>query len=158
MLIDSKGRLQIGDFGFACDNLSSLNEEQILLSKTANVGSEEYNAPELFERTQGTYDGVKADIFSAGVTLFLMLTKCPPFRSASSKDPYFRRLSSSDKKSYWKIFKGFDIDDCFRHLFESIIERDPRLRLNIDQVRAHEWFKRKCLTESELEHEIESRS
>jgi hypothetical protein len=28
------------------------------------------------------YDGAKADIFSAGVTLFLMLAKCPPFRAA----------------------------------------------------------------------------
>jgi serine/threonine protein kinase len=53
-----------------------------LLRKTNNVGSEEYNAPELFEQNEKSYDGAKADIFSSGVTLFLMLIKCPPFRSA----------------------------------------------------------------------------
>ena len=75
------------------------------------MGSEEYNAPELFELNDKTYDGAKADIFSAGVTLFLMLTKCPPFRTANSKDPYFRRLSASDKKAFWKIFNGIDIEE-----------------------------------------------
>lgn len=53
------------------------------MKKQANVGSEEYNAPELFDhREKQLYDGAKADVFSAAVTLFLMLTKCPPFRSA----------------------------------------------------------------------------
>jgi serine/threonine protein kinase len=82
LLIDPKGKLIIGDFGFACDALDSSRESSLLLEKPKHVGSEEYNAPELFDPNDKTYDGAKADIFSAGVTLFLMLTKCPPFRSA----------------------------------------------------------------------------
>lgn len=104
LLIDTKGKLVIGDFGFACDALEDNRESTLLLHKPKYVGSEEYNAPELFEAGEKTYDGAKADIFSAGVTLFLMLTKCPPFRAANLKDPYFRRLSSPDKKAFWKIF------------------------------------------------------
>lgn len=96
-----------------------------MLRKTHNVGSEEYNAPELFDNSEKSYDGAKADIFSSGVTLFLMLTKCPPFRSAQMKDPYYRRVSASEKKSFWKIFQGFEIDDSFRDLFERMIEKDP---------------------------------
>lgn len=101
----------IGDFGFACDTIDQKRSTIILLEKIKNVGSEEYNAPELFELSDKTYDGAKADIFSAGVTLFLMLTKCPPFRAANTKDPYYRRLSAPDKKAFWKIFTGIDIEE-----------------------------------------------
>lgn len=111
LLIDDKGKLVIGDFGFACDALDQNRNSTLLIEKIKNVGSEEYNAPELFELNDKTYDGAKADIFSAGVTLFLMLTKCPPFRAANAKDPYFRRLSAADKKAFWKIFNGIDIEE-----------------------------------------------
>jgi len=104
LLIDAKGKLVIGDFGFACDALHKSRESSLMLVKSKHVGSEEYNAPELFEFNEKIYDGAKADIFSAGVTLFLMLTKSPPFRAANSKDPYYRRLSAADKKAFWKIF------------------------------------------------------
>ena len=109
ILIDVKGKVIIGDFGFAVEelleqDLNQLKKSQNLISKNCNVGTEEYNAPELFEPSKGEYDGAKADIFSLAVVLFMMLTKCPPFRSAQPKDPYFRRLSAHDKSNYWKIF------------------------------------------------------
>lgn len=69
-----------------------------------------------------------------------MLTKCPPFRSAHLKDPYFRRLSASDKKAFWKIFNSLDIEDNFKDLFESMTERDPSLRANISDIRDHQWM------------------
>ena len=69
-----------------------------------------------------------------------MLTKCPPFRSAHLKDPYFRRLSASDKKAFWKIFNSLDIEDNFKDLFESMTERDPSLRTNISDIRDHQWM------------------
>lgn len=93
LLVDPKGKLIIGDFGFASD---TLGDSDFILEKPQYVGSEEYNAPELFMSNENdpTYNGAKADVFSAGVTLFLMLMKCPPFRSADIKDPYYRRLSA----------------------------------------------------------------
>lgn len=93
------------------------------------------------------YDGAKADIFSAGVTLFLMLAKCPPFRAAQIKDPYFRRLSASDKKAFWKIFNQMDISDMARDLFEKMAERDPKQRINLSDIKDHPWFKSDILKE-----------
>ena len=61
-----------------------------------------------------------------------MLTKCPPFRSAHSKDPYFRRLSSPDKKAFWKIFAQFDLNDQARDLFERMSDKDADLRFTLD--------------------------
>lgn len=54
-----------------------------------------------------------------------MLTKCPPFRAAHLKDPYYRRLCATDKKAFWKIFSGLEIDEKARDLFEKMTERDP---------------------------------
>jgi serine/threonine protein kinase len=130
LLIDPKGKLIIGDFGFASDTLSHGREDfKHLIERCNMVGSEEYNAPELFEQTEPSelYNGAKADIFSAGVTLFLMLNKSPPFRAANLKDPYFRRLSASDKKAFWKIFtnSNLEIEDRFKDLFERMSERNP---------------------------------
>ena len=71
------------------------------------VGSEAFNAPECWFKTEkyDFYDGVKADIFSAAATLFLMTLKFQPFRRATLKDPYFKRLSTvKDKRQFWKIF------------------------------------------------------
>ncbi len=96
LLVSSKGRLMIGDFGFARETLVSSenplrNLNAFIIEKPKTVGSEEYNAPELFEPSGNDncpekathssadedfyYDGAKADVFSAGVTLFLMLFK-----------------------------------------------------------------------------------
>jgi len=49
LLIDTHGKLLIGDFGFACDELGEDKESSLVLKKPNMVGSEEYNAPELFD-------------------------------------------------------------------------------------------------------------
>jgi hypothetical protein len=62
-----------------------------------------------------------------------MLNKCPPFKKATLKDPYFRRFGASDKKAFWKIFSNsnIEIEDRFKDLFERIAERNPHSRLSI---------------------------
>jgi serine/threonine protein kinase len=143
-----------------------------LIQKPETVGSEEYNAPELFEDhvAEGSkshssaqydefyYDGSKADVFSAGVTLFLMLTKSSPFRSAHLKDPYFRRLSSVDKKAFWKIFSGTEISELGKDLFERMTEKDPKARLSIADIKGHPWLKGEVLDESLLASDLDIRS
>lgn len=64
-----------------------------MIEKSRICGSEEYNAPELNqEDNSGKYDSIKGDVFSAATTLFLMVMRCPPFRKAHPKDPYYKRL------------------------------------------------------------------
>lgn len=47
--MDSKGRLIIGDFGFASADITALKDSALIMRKQSNVGSEEYNPPELFD-------------------------------------------------------------------------------------------------------------
>lgn len=157
LLVSTKGKLMIGDFGFARETLVSSespmrNLNSFLIEKPGTVGSEEYNAPELFETADSAaskshystqvldddyyYDSAKADIFSAGVTLFLMLTKSPPFRAAHQRDPYFRRLSAADKKAFWKIFCAqTEVSDYARDLFEKMTDKDPKSRISIVDIK-----------------------
>lgn len=69
--------------------------------------------------------------------MFLLMTKCAPFRIANPKDPYYRRLSAVDKKSFWKIFSNFGIEDSFKDLFEHLVDKDPNLRFTIEDIKNH---------------------
>lgn len=73
------------------------------------------------------------------------------------KDPYFRRLSAPDKKAFWKIFSQMDISDLARDLFEKMTERDPKVRLNIADIKAHPWLNGEILDEELLCNDIEER-
>jgi serine/threonine protein kinase len=62
----------LADFGFAC-LLKGRDGSGVLHTK---LGTEGYMAPEVPSRN---YDGIKADVFSAGVILFIMYAGNPPF-------------------------------------------------------------------------------
>jgi hypothetical protein len=46
-------------------------------------------------------------------------------------------LSATDKKAFWKIFNGIEIDDEVKDLFEKMSERDPHLRVSIEAIKRH---------------------
>ena len=91
------------------------------------------------------YDPMKADLFSAATTLFLMVMRSPPFRKAHIKDPYFKRLCASDRKPFWNIFKGIPVSHEFKDLFESLTKKEPDERLSLKQIINHERMLASCL-------------
>jgi serine/threonine protein kinase len=146
LLIDEKFRLVIVDFGFAL-KLEEENSTENYFIEKCRLGSEEYNPPELNfedsglqmepsfsqqkeqdekemlklkEQQELKYDGIKADIFSAATTLFLMVMRSAPFRKAQVKDPFFKRLCAADKKPFWNIFKGIPSSQDFKDFFEKL--------------------------------------
>lgn len=86
------------------------------------------------------YDGVKADIFAAGATLFLLSMKMSPFRRAQLKDPYYKRLAGKDKRYFWKIYEGYPTSAQFRDLFERMIAHHPTQRISIDEALNHSFM------------------
>lgn len=54
-----------------------------------------------------------------------MVMRSPPFRKASIKDPFFKRLNNHDKKHFWNIFKGIPSSPEFKDLFEKATRRVP---------------------------------
>ena len=51
------------------------------------VGTLQYNPPEMM--LSKPYKGTETDIFQLGVNIFLLLTRIPPWRYATKKDPYY---------------------------------------------------------------------
>lgn len=101
---------------------------------------------------------MKADLFSAATTLFMMVMRCPPFRKAHQKDPYFKRLCAADRKPFWNIFKGIPTSPEFRDLFERVTRRDPEERIGLQHILSHQWLaSMDRLDEGELAVEIEKR-
>jgi hypothetical protein len=74
---------------------------------------------------------MKADMFSAATTLFLMVMRSPPFRQAHVKDPFFKRLCTAEKKAFWGIFKSIPTSSEFKDLFEKMTTRVPEERFSI---------------------------
>lgn len=62
-------------------------------------GTRSYMAPEVLAKRP--YDGALADLWSAGVVLFIMLAGNPPFQTAISTDWWFRAVSSGRHDRFW---------------------------------------------------------
>lgn len=68
-------------------------------------GTRSYMAPEVLARQ--TYDGAKADCWSAGVVLFIMLSGNPPFQMARPGDWWFNQFLEKHPDRFWKSHKRY---------------------------------------------------
>lgn len=155
ILLGDHLELLIADFGSAA-RCRTEAQKPIEFDSADVVGSQEYNAPEI--STSKTYLGEKADIFSAGVALFFFLTGATPFREATTRDPYFEMLGQKDKSTFWAIFSNRNLSPKFKDLFEKIIERDVRHRLDLAGIWSHVWTKGEIYETSELEEVMRERT
>ncbi len=137
LLLDDELNLVIADFGSAARSRTGENKP-VDFDSALPVGSQLCNAPEI--NMEKSYQGEKADIFSAGVCLFLMVTGCPPFGEASSRDAYFRLLLRKNKTAYWNIYKSLELSPEFRSLFEHMTEADPARRIDLQGILSHPWM------------------
>lgn len=75
-LIDSYGRVKIGDFG-----LSKIHKESLILQNAR--GTKLFMAPELFQQKE--FDAILADIWALGVTIYHIATGKFPFMSGTAQ-------------------------------------------------------------------------
>ncbi|KAL6575886.1 Serine/threonine-protein kinase sapk2 [Orobanche hederae] len=130
--------LKICDFGYS---KSSLLHSQ----PKSTVGTPAYIAPEVLLRKE--YDGKIADVWSCGVTLYVMLVGAYPFEDPD--DP--RNI----KKTINKILSvHYSIPDYIRvskeckHLLSRIFVADPGKRITIPEIIKHAWFQKNLPIES----------
>ena len=84
LLLDAEGNIKLADFGFS-------NYFQPGDPLSTWCGSPPYAAPELFEGRQ--YDGPKADIWSLGVILYVLVSGSLPFDGHTLQDLRSRIVS-----------------------------------------------------------------
>lgn len=147
-------KTKIADFGFAT---KADGKKGNGLLYTA-LGTASYASPELLQKKP--YDGVKSDIFSLGVSLFVLVTGKMPFKHALVDDPYYKEIAKNNPDRYWEklVSKVPEVSQNFKDLFVRFIAYDPSTRLTIQEIRDHPWIKNIKYDLIEVEAEFKARS
>ena len=122
------------------------------------VGS--YYAPEVINNSKFTCQ--IADIFSAGVLLFALVSQANPFYKADSKDPYFKYISNNRLDLFWKIFeRSKQSEDYytkeFKELINWMLSPDPHERPSLSEIKESEWYNKEVPTNEEIIKEFTKR-
>ncbi|XP_071721248.1 CBL-interacting protein kinase 2-like [Rutidosis leptorrhynchoides] len=129
LLLDDEGNLKVTDFGLSA--LAETKRQDGLLH--TSCGTPAYVAPEVIR--QKGYDGAKADIWSCGVVLFVLLAGFLPFHDSNLME------------MYRKIAKGeFNYPNWFpneaRKLVSKMLDPNPKTRISIKKIMENSWFKK----------------
>lgn len=129
----STPKLKICDFGYS---KSSLLHSQ----PKSTVGTPAYIAPEVLSRKE--YDGKIADVWSCGVTLYVMLVGAYPFEDP--QDPRnFRKTISCIVSVQYSIPDYVHVSSDCRQLLSRIFVANPAKRITIGEIKKLPWFLKK---------------
>ncbi|XP_062002542.1 serine/threonine-protein kinase SRK2I [Rosa rugosa] len=123
-------RLKICDFGYS--------KSSVLHSQPkSTVGTPAYIAPEVLLRQE--YDGKTADVWSCGVTLYVMLMGSYPFEDPDEpKD--FRKTIQRILSVQYAIPDSVPLSHECLELISRIFVPDPAARITIPEIKNHPWF------------------
>jgi serine/threonine protein kinase len=139
ILIGNDYSLKIIDFGFS---QKLINNNNTIYN---TEGSETYSPPEVKKASFTGYDGIKSDIFSLGVLLFVITVGRFPFKTSSFSDKKYRLIMSKRYEHYWKNFDKFNLSKEFKDLINHLLCFDPNQRLRIDEILNHPWIKNNAI-------------
>ena len=138
VFFDDDFAVRLGDFGHS-RRVSSMP------LRNYTLGTPEYMAPEILARQP--YDGLKADVFSAGVVLFMLLTAHHPFGRATYTDPHFKLLQQAPAR-FWEVHEAkleshrvASVPEDFKELVCGMTVAEPQARLTWREVASHVWMR-----------------
>ncbi|PWA64788.1 hypothetical protein CTI12_AA341570 [Artemisia annua] len=129
LLLDEDGNLKVTDFGLSA--FSDHLRHDGLLHTTC--GTPAYVAPEVIGKKG--YDGAKADIWSCGVILYVLLAGFLPFQDDNIMAMY-KKISRGD----FKCPPWFSSDA--RRLITKLLDPNPKSRITISKIMESTWFKK----------------
>ena len=124
ILIDLTNTVKICDFGVS----RKLSNGDVMYE---HCGTPAYIAPEIFQNKG--YEGYLCDIWSAGVTLYYMLSGSQPFRANSIKELEKIVIQGSFDEIE-------EISKEANDLIKEMLQVDPKKRINIDKILKHPWL------------------
>lgn len=133
LLLDENGNLKISDFGLSAlyvgDPEGDAASRTELLHTTC--GTPNYVAPEVL--ADRGYDGKKADVWSSGVILYVLLAGFLPF-----DEPTIVALFSKIQAADFTYPSWFS--PLVRELLDRILCADPKHRLTLSELKNHPWM------------------
>ncbi|XP_069784291.1 serine/threonine-protein kinase STK11 isoform X2 [Narcine bancroftii] len=131
LLLTTDGTMKISDLGVA-EALHPFAEDDTCRT---SQGSPAFQPPEIANGLD-TFSGFKVDIWSAGVTLYNITTGLYPFEG----DNIYKLFENIGKGEYTIP------EECgplLTDLLRGMLEYDPVKRFSIQQIRQHNWFRKK---------------
>lgn len=143
VLLGENFQVKLADFG------SSKIWTEGELMRTTRIGTKGYQAPEILLKRGYTK---KADIFSCGVLLFIMLTRKPPFLEADPKnDGFFRAIAKGKYDQFWvNKHHNPDVSDDCKELINGMLTYQPLQRWELSQVMDSAWYNGEVFDSSTL--------
>ena len=134
ILLDKYFNPKLNDFGFSQEFIGNNS----LLHKYS--GTQNYSSPDVRFAFSKGYDGIKNDIFSLGVLLFVMTIGQFPFETTTYSDEKYKHIIKGRFTKFWEFFNYIDISEEFKDLINSLISLNPAKRLSIDKILIHPWI------------------
>ncbi|RHY88352.1 hypothetical protein DYB26_008004 [Aphanomyces astaci] len=152
LLLDKNFLLRIADFG-----LSALSDDTTLADDlTTQCGTRAYMSPEIIAGTP--YEGAPADIWSAGVVLFILLAGFPPFQIATRQDWWFRACATQQYEAFWAAHSRTAVfSPMATDLLTRIFDVNPTTRLTLAEIWQHPWLHEPVLSETAMTNELLAR-
>ncbi|EEY61225.1 CBL-interacting serine/threonine-protein kinase, putative [Phytophthora infestans T30-4] len=153
LLLDENFALKIADFG-----LSGLREgaDGAVAELYTQCGTRGYMSPEVLSCL--SYEGEPADVWSAGVVLFIMLAGFPPFQIATNQDWWFRACAAKQHEAFWAAHaRSATFSPGAMSLMTRIFHVKPQERVTLAEIKTHPWFKERAVAPEDLRAELMSR-
>ncbi|KAG6589780.1 CBL-interacting serine/threonine-protein kinase 6, partial [Cucurbita argyrosperma subsp. argyrosperma] len=129
LLLDDDGNLKVTDFGLSA--FSEHLKQDGLLHTTC--GTPAYVAPEVIGKNG--YNGAKADLWSCGVILYVLLAGFLPFQDDNIMAMY-RKIYKGD----FKCPPWFSSDA--RRLITKLLDPNPNTRITTSKIMESSWFRK----------------
>uniref|UniRef100_A0A7N0ZZ58 non-specific serine/threonine protein kinase n=1 Tax=Kalanchoe fedtschenkoi TaxID=63787 RepID=A0A7N0ZZ58_KALFE len=129
LLLDEYENLKISDFGLSALP-EQLRHDGLLHTQ---CGTPAYVAPEVLRRKG--YDGSKADIWSCGVILYVLLAGYLPFQDENIMKMYRKIYKSEFEFPPW-------ISTDAKRLISRMLVADPDRRITIPAIMRNPWFQK----------------
>ncbi|KAK6944369.1 Protein kinase domain [Dillenia turbinata] len=132
LLLDDEGNLKVTDFGLSAFG-EHLKQDGLLHT---TCGTPAYVSPEVIGKKG--YDGAKADLWSCGVILYVLLAGFLPFQDDNIVSMYRKIYRGDFKCPPWFSSEA-------RRLITKLLDPNPSTRISISKVMDSSWFKKSVL-------------
>ena len=134
ILIGNDFNIKLIDFGFS----QTVEDNDYTIH--SSLGTDTYCAPEITKSYMKGYDGIKSDIFSLGVLLFVIKVGKFPFNMSNHYDKRYRLIMGKNYEEFWQGFKKDNVSEEFKDFFNHLICYDPSERFSVDEILEHPWI------------------
>jgi serine/threonine protein kinase len=172
IFLDQDFQAALGDFGLADWTPPQQQQQQQqhqcgCLMVEGVRGSRAYLAPEVVhadpsDATGGSFDGSKADVWSLGCVLFLMLTGNNPVSNMTRQDWYWNQIRQNNWSDFWSKHLEYSavtssLSEGVQGLVAKMLCADPARRPSAQQLlRDDPWLRCDLMSTADLQRTLRS--